>query len=332
MISRGFIIGKLVDDLSNLAYQINTRNKLGQFDLTKICEDFVREVINITYGFNLKNLNSSRSNNPGLDLGDTEEKIAIQVTSQKSSTKVNATLEAINDEQKKSYKRIVIFILGHKQSSYSINKDLAKKCNFEDTKDIWDIDTLLKEVVILDIDKLDMIYNLFSKEFRTVKIELEPVDESGNYESSYYSMLESKPSAPPKNALKFFPEPNNKDYEEDMKTIRDIYDRLASVPRVTREILSIIVDKGEFKNDSYRILPKALERFLKIDEGELLAEINLLENYSLISIIEGFIGERGVSFIVVSDEYLNMIFNWLIDKNLSIRTLLNTMNFSVLDN
>ncbi len=59
MISRGIIIGKVVDDFASLAYQLNTRNKLGQFDLTNICEDFIKEVLNITFDYNLKNLNST---------------------------------------------------------------------------------------------------------------------------------------------------------------------------------------------------------------------------------------------------------------------------------
>ncbi len=51
MITRGIIIGKIVDDFSSLKYQIETRNRLGQFDLTKFCEDFIREVLNICFEF-----------------------------------------------------------------------------------------------------------------------------------------------------------------------------------------------------------------------------------------------------------------------------------------
>ncbi|MBK6819542.1 MAG: SMEK domain-containing protein [Bacteroidetes bacterium] len=77
MISRGIIIGKLIDDLSLLEHQIISRNKLGQFDLTKVCEDFFREIINTGYGLNLKNPKALRSNNPGLDLGDESKEIAF---------------------------------------------------------------------------------------------------------------------------------------------------------------------------------------------------------------------------------------------------------------
>ena len=97
MISRGIIIGKIVDDLASLKYQIETRNKLGQLDLTKFCEDFFREVLNTTYGLNLKNLNDERSNEPGIDLGDDKAQIAFQVTSKNKLSKIHDTLNKITE-------------------------------------------------------------------------------------------------------------------------------------------------------------------------------------------------------------------------------------------
>ena len=47
----------------------------------------------------LVNLNASRSNEPGLDLGDAAEKTAFQTTSEVTSAKVNDTLAKITDEQ-----------------------------------------------------------------------------------------------------------------------------------------------------------------------------------------------------------------------------------------
>lgn len=177
MLTRGLIIGKIVDDLASLKYQIETRNKLGQFDLSKFCEDFFREILNITYNLNLQNLNRTRSNEPGLDLGDEKSEIAYQITSQKTSTKIKGTLTAITDEQKEKYKKIMFFIIGQKQSSYTIDKCNKKKFSFDPDINILDIDILLKEIVLLDTEKLNMLYSLFKQEFRQVKIELEPLDE-----------------------------------------------------------------------------------------------------------------------------------------------------------
>src|SRR5690606_24643768 len=102
-ITRGIIIGGLIDDLSILESQINMRCQVGLTDLNKFCEDFFKEVINISYNINLKNLNESRSNAPGLDLGDKKNKIAYQITSTSTSLKINNTLEKISEEQLKNY-------------------------------------------------------------------------------------------------------------------------------------------------------------------------------------------------------------------------------------
>ena len=163
MLSRGIIIGKVVDDLAALKYQIDTRNRLGQFDLSKFCEDFCKELLNIVYDLNLKNLNATRSNNPGLDLGDDKNKVAYQITSTKTSTKINETLSAITPAQKTDYNDIRIFILGNKQGTYTIDTTLAASFSFDSGKAIHDIDSLLRDIVVLESDKLHIIYTLFSK-------------------------------------------------------------------------------------------------------------------------------------------------------------------------
>src|SRR5690554_3653690 len=103
MITRGLIIGKIVDDIAGLKYQIQTRNKLKLYDLTLVCEDFFREVLNLIYNYDLVNLNNERSNEPGIDLGDQRTKVAYQITSEKYSKKIKKTLKAITDEQKQTY-------------------------------------------------------------------------------------------------------------------------------------------------------------------------------------------------------------------------------------
>lgn len=51
-------------------------------DLTKLLENFYRDIINDIYSYSLKNANEGRSNAPGLDLIDDVRGIGIQVTSQ----------------------------------------------------------------------------------------------------------------------------------------------------------------------------------------------------------------------------------------------------------
>jgi|TARA_R110002050_G_scaffold169807_1_gene301644 SMEK domain-containing protein len=335
MLTRGILIGKIVDDIATLKYQIDLRNRLGQYDLSKFCEDFFKEALNSIYGYNLVNLNKTRSNYPGLDLGDDKKGIGVQVTSQNTKAKLEATYIAITDEQRKIFIDNYILIIGDKQGSYSVKKIFLKKHNFDLSKNILDLNTLLRDIVLLNIDQLEPLYSLFSKEFRQVKIELEPIDSKGNFESSYYNTVEKKPSTPPKNGHKFLG-PEEKHYHKEFDKLLDLYDKLSAVPRVTREILSLVVDRGRFEptwqiSNKYAIIPQTLEKILRISQAELLTEINILEDASLVSIEEGDVGERIAHYLVIDPSMLNELFSWAKEEKQSIRTLLNTMDFSILD-
>ena len=46
---------------------------------------------------------------------------------------------------------------------------------------------------------------------------------------------------------------------------------------------------------------------------------------------EDEVGERPQYFIKIKDEMLNHLLYWFIDKGISIRTVFNTMDFTILD-
>ncbi|HEY5534424.1 MAG TPA: SMEK domain-containing protein [Ignavibacteria bacterium] len=334
MISRGIFIGKIIDDLALLKFRIETRNKLGYFDLTKICEDFFKEVLNYTYNYSLINLNSARLNNPGIDLGDETNGIAYQITSQKTTAKINQTLNAIVPRQKKLFNKIRIFVIGEKQGSYTVlDKNLCKEYDFG-VENIHDINTLLRDIVLLDIDQLEPLYKLFQRDFRHIIIELEPLDSEGNYDSSYYNILEKKPSSPPKNGKKFIEDID----KEEKKDLLKLYEKLSCVPRVTRELLSIIAERGKFNDlpnfyDRYHINYESLKRIMRFNDAELMSEINILEEVDLVSLDSVYVGEgdRDVYHVIIYGEMLNQLISWLIFEKLPLRTFLNIMDFTILD-
>ncbi|MBO0957366.1 SMEK domain-containing protein [Citrobacter freundii] len=92
MITRGYFIGQIIDELTSITDKIKNRAKLGLTDIHIHLEDFYRDILNITLDLNLINLNQERQNSPGLDLGDVAKEIAFQITGDKSSAKVNETL------------------------------------------------------------------------------------------------------------------------------------------------------------------------------------------------------------------------------------------------
>ena len=333
MLSRGHYIGKIVDDIAGLKYQVKSRNKLNLTDLSNFTENFFKELLNTVYGLNLNNLNQEQANNAALDLGDKNLKKAFQITTTITSTKIIDTLTKITPEQLAIYDSIKVLIVGEKQGSYTIPDDLITKVGFDVKSDIIDLDDLLKDIMVLDSDPLEALYNQFSREFRTLKIEFEEMDSDGNYESSIFNRLEQQPNLPPQNLN------GMKDYLDEhitKKSIKKLYRKLARIPRASRELIAVIGEYGKFKQYGYRrddwgILLSSLRRTLRMTEDELEDELLILIDEELLYLGETEVEDRMRKVIAYKDNNLNAVVSFAKEEKLQLKTLFNTMNFTVLD-
>lgn len=274
MLSRGFIIGKIIDDLSVLQGQITMRCHAGLTDLNKFSEDFIKDVMNIVFGMGLKNLNEDRSNEEGLDLGDEKKKEAFQVTSIPTSIKITKTLAAITPEHLKKYERFGVIILGKKQTTYdAVDESLRKKYNFDLDRDIIDLNDISRQIVSLQFDDLYKLHELFEKQFQKVIIEMEIPNSKGKFPTSLSDRLEITPNTICKNAGAFF-----KEYEGyELKDIQECFRKLAKLPRVTRECLKIIIEMGEQDDENFKVDYREFDRKLNIPDKERREEIDILD-------------------------------------------------------
>lgn len=331
MISRGYLIGQIIDDLALLQQKINFRNKIGFLDLTKVCEDFFKEILNIVFDYNLVNLNSERSNEPGLDLGDEYNKIAIQITSQKKGDKINDTLSKISDEYRKNYSKFKVFIIGQKQTSYTLNAALTTLNNFDKEQDIIDLDYLIKQVVVIEESKLNTLHEHFKKSLRNVVVELEPMTEDGSFESSIYNFIEVIPNNPPKNTAAydiFYSTPSSS-----LEYFTHLYKVLADVPRAQREYISVIGERANWtdKND-YEIHCTKLANILNMSEEKLFKSLAYLDDISIVRFYKDTDEfERSKSKYNIIPEDLNYLIKFLRDKSLSVRKAIIGLDFSILE-
>jgi hypothetical protein len=151
MITRGYFIGQIIDELTAVSQQVKSRSGLQLFDLNRYLEDFFKDILNIVYGYKLINLNEERSNNPGLDLGDEVAKVAFQVTSTKISSKVNETLKKAANQVGK-FPKIFVLVLQDKQGSYTLDAALCKPFGFIAEEHVLDVGDVLKKVLSLQIE------------------------------------------------------------------------------------------------------------------------------------------------------------------------------------
>ena len=137
--------------------------KLNMLDENKAMEDIMCEVLNRVYGWHLVNLNTKEKNYPGIDLGDIQQGLGIQVTADKTSAKIQYTFsKVIAHEVYETYPHIKMMILGEKQSSYTIPEmgQYGGKIVFDAKQDVLDFTDLLRKTMTqsmdFEFDKVDI--------------------------------------------------------------------------------------------------------------------------------------------------------------------------------
>lgn len=142
------LLNQFKEELANLSHQVESSVAMGHFDINKICEDVFCTIFKELYGFkNLRNLNEDdRHNYPGIDLADDVERVAIQVTSDKTLKKVKKSLKTITEHGlHEKYDRMIFYIITRKQRKYSkvaINVICGTKLSFNVASDILDFTDL----------------------------------------------------------------------------------------------------------------------------------------------------------------------------------------------
>lgn len=249
MITRGHLIGEIVDGLTSISQQVSTRCQLGLTDLNHYLEDFFKEYLNEALSLSLVNLNDERSNEPGLDLGDEVSSVAFQVTSTKTAQKVNKTLK-ITSERKKQFQEINVLIIGKKQASYQLEQPLAKSLSFT-KENIWDVDDLCRKTISLPLDRLQALYELVRSNLARVRIELEIPDEDGSFATSIDSYIEKIPTPQMSDFKKYhaYQKGCEEKFEHTAQEVnehfRNFSRELAQLPRITREFYAFLLERRE---------------------------------------------------------------------------------------
>jgi hypothetical protein len=172
MIVTGKYLEEIVEMLNNFKSEVQTCSALGFVNINKHSENFLKRLLNLSYNYELENLNKGKSNFPGLDLGDTGESIAYQITATKKSEKIDETLvTCLKYEHYKAFKTINVFILTNKQSSYTIKTVTEPHFTFSSELNIMDFNDLYRIIENLPPSRMAAMHEY-------IKAELQPVIES----------------------------------------------------------------------------------------------------------------------------------------------------------
>src|SRR5947209_3183358 len=81
MYTREDYLKKIIDTLTLIETSVRNRVVLNLYDNNLFSEDFFPGLLNFIYPLKLENANKMKRNYPGIDLIDTHNKVAYQVTS-----------------------------------------------------------------------------------------------------------------------------------------------------------------------------------------------------------------------------------------------------------
>jgi len=157
MRNRESIINRITSHFAVLKTEVELRSKLNLQDINVHAEQFYKILLNKILGYNLVNINITEPNAAVIDLGDAERRIAFQVTSNNSKSKIVETVNAFNNKKLfNKYDILKVLVIKSK-----INRsDIITHANFsfDMNKDVMDVGHIIS--IISSIDDLTQLEDI----------------------------------------------------------------------------------------------------------------------------------------------------------------------------
>ena len=298
MITRGYLIGNIIDSWSSIKEQADIRCKLNLTDLPLYLEDYFCRILNIILEKDLENQNAKSSNFSGIDLISNTSNEAWQITVQKSSNKIKKTLKTVKTAGLNNY-NICMLVIGTKTKppNDAELKQLCQSVRFDVNNNIWDINDLAKQVVSLPFDRLKQLYDYTKSEEARIKVELQIPTADGDFPTSFQDFVENipKPTICGVNRMLEVLSDLASDYKEQEDSERQRLEdelgsfahRLKQLPRITREFYAYLLSNLESNEPDTRhrfqvnldVVKRHASRYEDID-----GEFAILSRYKFVSV------------------------------------------------
>lgn len=163
----------IINTLTTMTSGVANENAVGFFDSNRAAQDFFVGLFDLMFGYkNLDDLDIAHDTTsfPAVDIGDSTEGIAIQITSRTDREKITHTLETfIKNGLQETYPRLIICMLGTKEN-YRDGYELGEVLDFDLDRDVWDIPYLCSEIMKIDLEILKRIQAYFTKYLKSISV------------------------------------------------------------------------------------------------------------------------------------------------------------------
>lgn len=157
-------INIIYDKLAILSTEIRLRGKFNMYDIHIVAETFFAELMNLIFGYQLKNINLYEHNAKAIDLIDTENKIIVQVSSDNSRGKVQSSLSGIKEEYKQNNYHFIFISISEevtklKEKSFEIPEGII----FDPKNDCFDNKSLITHIESKGIECIKRVSDYLNK-------------------------------------------------------------------------------------------------------------------------------------------------------------------------
>ncbi|MGW1444211.1 SMEK domain-containing protein [Serratia rhizosphaerae] len=306
-------ITNISNGLAYLSRCVEARSSLNLNDINIHSENFYKDLFNLIYDYNLKNLNSINQNIASIDLADEEKKLCIQVTCTNTIEKIKSTVDKfIKENLHEQYETLQVLILTKKKKYKTIEygKDGIYKFNIK--SGVIDYRDVLRHIQNLTSEKQFEVKCFLEKE-----LNLKETDNTPKEVKTLMHMIKILSNDDHPNAGNGFaekPDPENKIYKRFSEHSSTIIEKYTSLAPMYGDILQCIRNES----DIGLIKQKKMEIFLEKQSNEfLIAEHNnpllALEKLKIfycnkVSLIDNEYDDSAIEFFLVDNLFRCTVF------------------------
>lgn len=154
------------EKLAILSIRVKNRGKLNILDVHMHSENFYRDLMNLLYDWSLNNINNSIQNVEAIDLIDYNKKIIVQISATVTKAKIEKSLDKkiIEKYAQRGYKFKFVSIAENTDKLRKQNYQNPYGVGFEPQNDIFDISSLEKDIIDLQTEKMERVYQFIKAE------------------------------------------------------------------------------------------------------------------------------------------------------------------------
>ena len=154
------------DRLAWIKVACEQRGWLKLFDEHVVAQHFLCRFLNAAFNLALVEMDRIQANFPAIDLGDSTNRIAYQITSERRGKKVQHTLDKfVKHGLDKRYDTLRLLIIGDRQGTYN-SVVVPPSLQFDCNRDIMGIEELVKQIGNLDSTRLEMLQTILAEEVK----------------------------------------------------------------------------------------------------------------------------------------------------------------------